>query len=680
MSSVQAHARRARAASRDRALTHNPSPRSPVAPRSANADKENAGVPANGADAPNTAAVPKGSGAPDRARGAGPAPRGGEGDDEILAAGDRGDGGAPALGADANGAVALHGGLASIAPVPVVPAPVAPAPARDQSSGRAPAVGPARPPLATLPRTRGAAAPAPVALATLPPPNPPTNPGPGVNAVGSTNFHPANHGWRNLAAEEPLGGDDGLVNEVFQPKMHAPQGVHQLNKGNEMRDPTSATRLAIADFEACDYPAGPDGPFGHVHAACSACGQCRPVPRAANDKARAAMSKWRVLANGVCTMCSRHDTAERRRARPPPPLPLSRDNHMGVLDKPPPCISGLSWLGRRLVALYVGVFTLEALGRGGGALKMPRGWSCSMTNDISIAEAIPRLNVELIVILPTPRTGGAASATKMSRRYYASRPEIELAIDALKNGIPSGGCAAPDPTRRAVHRYEVDGKFYEYFPQAPWRHVAVDRAALARLPDAPGVPECLEVYHLTEVQMDLLDEGPAPRQMLVDDGVTDEEWTHSGIANAARPRACAEELRKQLANILDGREADDDGDGDAGAVGGGGGGGGGGRAVGVGVARLPVLQEKVKALDTDNYYWSAHPEIFWNGRGDITCVKRRIAVPSAAEWAEWLWWNSARSAARHPAFKFEVHSDIRMKQVGVVVAAAAGVGRLRRRS
>ena len=135
-----------------------------------------------------------------------------------------------------------------------------------------------------------------------------------------------------------------------------------------------------------------------------------------------------------------------------------------------------------------------------------------------------------------------------------------------------------------------------------------------------------------------------------------------------------------MSHVCGGASAHDDGGGDAGAVGGGGGGGGGGRTVGVGVARLPVLQEKVKALDTDNYYWSAHPEIFWNGRGDITCVKRTIAVPSAAEWAEWLWWNSARSAARHPTFKFEVHSDIRMKQVGGVVAAAAGVGRLRRRS
>ena len=253
-------------------------------------------------------------------------------------------------------------------------------------------------------------------------------------------------------------------------------------------------------------------------------------------------------------MCKKHHTAEQVRARaanePPRPLPFSVGNHMGGVSDAPPCTTNLSFLGHRLIACYLGMFTLDSK-KSNGMLYQPSGFSCAFENSWNEVHAFPRLadDVALVVLLPAVPSGARPCVGLSPKRHFLCRAEILEARIALKYGIPRGGAAVQDEAN--VRPWRVGGgsiRYFEYAPQRPWEELEINEAALDALPVEPGPPTGLRVYYLkpdggcTE-ESDL---GPGPKQLVVDDGGDYEEWTHSGVCHPKKPQCTRVEVEAHL--------------------------------------------------------------------------------------------------------------------------------------
>ena len=192
------------------------------------------------------------------------------------------------------------------------------------------------------------------------------------------------------------------------------------------------------------------------------------------------------------------------------------------------------------VALYVHTLKYGMLASKGHAVAIPQ--------DMKVYRKLPLLPEEIgILVLKSSKTN--------SKRYLASRPKVQNALEGLVFGFPKYGVAEPLSDNYVLYQgnnhisgVTLKGKYFIYPPNPYYADVTIDAQRLSTLSEVPS--------YVNDPSMDALDdpefqddEGPAKEQFdKIDSNEEIASW--SGIVAPVEMRDADDDLKKMMEKFL----------------------------------------------------------------------------------------------------------------------------------
>ena len=275
------------------------------------------------------------------------------------------------------------------------------------------------------------------------------------------------------------------------------------------------------------------------------------------------------------------------------------------------------------VALYVHTLKYGMLASKGHAVSIPQ--------DMKVHRTLPLLPKEIgILVLKSSKT--------KSKRYLASRSNVQNALEGLVFGYPKYGVDQPPCDGYVLYRgnnhisgIDLEGKYFLYPPNPYYADVTIDAQRLSMLSELPSYVDVPSIDALDDPE--LQDDGPAKEQFDHLDA-NEEIGSWSGIVAPLEMRDADDDLKKLLKQFVgDGALCE-------------------GKYAQV-PFNNPVHDEKpLPELSTEGLFTQCYPHIFVGGSCDITI--KRLREIDYLKWVEHIYYNVDNRVALHPFLKFHL--------------------------